>query len=209
MDFISSILVLVPPHPAPPTAHPQVQDPTQSPLVHICSTTITDTSLLGNAGPSQYHPPSYLLGLFQLPQGWGRNQPSVSPDGGKPISRSFDGPLEAPCLGWEDRGSSLFPSTPFRWADSRQPPSPLSLNYFSLSPLCPSFIYIYIYLIYLPIYILFLAVLGLRFCVRAFSRCGKWGPLFIAVRGPLTVAAPPIAEHGLQTRRLSSCGSPA
>ena len=34
-----------------------------------------------------------------------------------------------------------------------------------------------------------MAVLGLHFCVRAFSSCGKWGPLFIAVRGPLTVAA--------------------
>ena len=30
-----------------------------------------------------------------------------------------------------------------------------------------------------------MAVLGLRFCARAFSSCGKWGPLFIAVRGPL------------------------
>ena len=29
-----------------------------------------------------------------------------------------------------------------------------------------------------------MAVLGLRFCARAFSSCGKWGPLFIAVRGP-------------------------
>ena len=26
-------------------------------------------------------------------------------------------------------------------------------------------------------------MLGLRFCARAFSNCGKWGPLFIAVRG--------------------------
>ena len=34
-----------------------------------------------------------------------------------------------------------------------------------------------------------MAVLGLRFCTRAFSSCGKWGPLFIAVRGPLTIAA--------------------
>ena len=32
---------------------------------------------------------------------------------------------------------------------------------------------------------LFLAVLGLHFCARAFSSCGKRGPLFIAVRGPL------------------------
>ena len=49
-----------------------------------------------------------------------------------------------------------------------------------------------------------MAVLGLRFCARAFSSCGKRGPLFIAVRGPLTVA-----EHRLQTRRLSNCGSRA
>ena len=62
---------------------------------------------------------------------------------------------------------------------------------------------------FLFIYILFLAVLGLRFCVRAFSSCGKRGPLFIAVRGPLTVAASLVAEHKLQTRRLSSCGSRA
>ena len=56
---------------------------------------------------------------------------------------------------------------------------------------------------------LFLAVLGLRFCARAFSSSSKRGPLFIAVRGPLTAAASPIAEHRLQTRRLSSCGSRA
>ena len=29
-----------------------------------------------------------------------------------------------------------------------------------------------------------MAVLGLHFCARAFSICGKWGPLFIAVCGP-------------------------
>ena len=34
-----------------------------------------------------------------------------------------------------------------------------------------------------------MAVLGLRFCARALSSCGKWGPLFITVRGPLTIAA--------------------
>ena len=54
-----------------------------------------------------------------------------------------------------------------------------------------------------------MAVLGLRFCARAFSSCGKWGPLFIAGRGPLTVAASLVAEHRLQTRRLSGCGSRA
>ena len=52
-------------------------------------------------------------------------------------------------------------------------------------------------------------MLGLRFCARAFSSCGKRGPLFIAVRGPLTITASLVAEHRLQTRRLSSCGSQA
>ena len=54
---------------------------------------------------------------------------------------------------------------------------------------------------------LFLAVLGLRFCARAFSSCGERGPLFIAVRRPPTIVASLVAEHRLQTRRLSSCGS--
>ena len=54
-----------------------------------------------------------------------------------------------------------------------------------------------------------MAVLGLRFCARAFSSCGKRGPLFIAVHGPLTIAASLVVEHRLQTRRLSNCGSPA
>ena len=35
------------------------------------------------------------------------------------------------------------------------------------------------------------------------------GPLFITVRGPLTVAASLVAEHRLQTRRLSNRGSQA
>ena len=52
-----------------------------------------------------------------------------------------------------------------------------------------------------------MAVLGLRFCMRAFSSCGKQGPLIIAVRGPLTIAASLVAEHRLQMRRLSNCGS--
>ena len=63
------------------------------------------------------------------------------------------------------------------------------------------FIYLFIYL--------FLAVLGLRFCARAFSSCGKRGPLFIAVHGPFTVAASLVVAHRLQTHRLSSCGSRA
>ena len=50
-------------------------------------------------------------------------------------------------------------------------------------------------------------MLGPRCCARTFSSCGKRGLLFIAVRGPLTIAASPVAEHGLQTRKLSNCGS--
>ena len=50
---------------------------------------------------------------------------------------------------------------------------------------------------YLFIY-LFMAVLGLRFCARAFSSCGKRGPLFIAVRGPLTIAASLVADAQAQ-----------
>ena len=51
-----------------------------------------------------------------------------------------------------------------------------------------------------------MAALGLRLCARALSSRGKRGPLLIAVRGPLTTAASPAAEHRLQTRRLSSRG---
>ena len=87
----------------------------------------------------------------------------------------------------------------WKWRTLSSDPSPSSLSTSSSS--------LFIYL--------FLAVLGLRFCARAFSSCGKrgplfivvQGPLFIAVRGPLTIAAPPVAGHRLQTRRLSSCGS--
>ena len=43
---------------------------------------------------------------------------------------------------------------------------------------------------YLFIYLfIHLAVLGPRFRARALSSCGKRGPLFTAVRGPLTIVA--------------------
>ena len=61
----------------------------------------------------------------------------------------------------------------------------------------------------LLLFIYLLAMLSLRFCARAFSSCSKRGPLFIAVRRPLTTAASLVAEHRLQSRRLSSCGSRA
>ena len=54
-----------------------------------------------------------------------------------------------------------------------------------------------------------MAVLGFRFCARAFSSCSKRGPLLSAVRGPLSISASLAAEHRLQTRRLSNCGSRA
>ena len=52
-------------------------------------------------------------------------------------------------------------------------------------------------------------MLGLHLCARALSSCGEWGPLFITVSEPLTVAASLVAEHRLQMHRLSSCGSRA
>ena len=56
------------------------------------------------------------------------------------------------------------------------------------------------------IYLFIYCCVRSSFRARAFSSCGKRGPLFIAVREPLTIAAPPVAGHRLQTRRLSSCG---
>ena len=59
-----------------------------------------------------------------------------------------------------------------------------------------------VYLFYLSIIFykfnyLFLAALGLRCCVRAFSSCSEQGLLFVAVRRLLTVVASLVAEHGL------------
>ena len=80
------------------------------------------------------------------------------------------------------------------------------------------FFFFHSYFIYFFFYLLFIfGCVGSSVRVRAFSSCGKRGPLFIAVRGPLfiavrgpfTIAAPPVAGHRLQTRRLSTCGSRA
>ena len=46
-----------------------------------------------------------------------------------------------------------------------------------------------------------MAVLGLRFCARPSSSCGK--------RGPLSIADSRVAGHRLQMCRLSNCGSRA
>ena len=58
-------------------------------------------------------------------------------------------------------------------------------------------------------YLFIYVCVGLRPCARALSSCGKWGPLLIAVRRPLTIVASLFAEHRLQMRRLSNCGSRA
>ena len=86
---------------------------------------------------------------------------------------------------------------------TREAPGPYFILFYFILLL---FFFYFIYLFYLFIYN---CVGSLCFRVRAFSSCGKWGPLFIAVRGPPTIAAPPVAGHRLQRRRLSSCGSRA
>ena len=55
--------------------------------------------------------------------------------------------------------------------------------------------YLFIYL-YKFIY-LFLAALGFCCYAWAFSSCGKWGLLFVAVCGLLIVVASLVVEHGL------------
>ena len=66
------------------------------------------------------------------------------------------------------------------------------------------FLFFLIYLLF--IYYLFLAVLGLRFCARAF---GKWGPLFITMHGPFHYRGLSCCGAQALERRLSSCGARA
>ena len=54
------------------------------------------------------------------------------------------------------------------------------------------FFNLFIYFIYL-----FLAALGLRCCMQAFSSCGEQGLLFVEVRGLLIAVAFLVEEHGL------------
>ena len=66
-----------------------------------------------------------------------------------------------------------------------------------LVPWLPRSIIIIIFYKFISFIYLFLAALGLRCCVRAFSSCGERGLLFVAVRGLLIAVAPLVAEHGL------------
>ena len=63
----------------------------------------------------------------------------------------------------------------------------------------PLFFFFKIYLLFIY---LFLAVLGLRCCVWAFSSCGEQGLPFIAVCGLLIAVASLVAEHRLWACRL-------
>ena len=61
---------------------------------------------------------------------------------------------------------------------------------------CVNFICLFYFIL------IFLSVLGLRCCTRAFSSCGEQGLLFVALRGLLIVVASLVAEHGLQAQGL-------
>ena len=64
----------------------------------------------------------------------------------------------------------------------------------------PWIIVIFFYKFYLFIYLfiyLFMAALGLRCCAQAFTSCGEWGLLLVAVRELLIAVASLAAEHGL------------
>ena len=70
---------------------------------------------------------------------------------------------------------------------------PFSLNPYLYGLFILSFL---VFLIHLFIY-LFLAMLGLRCCARAFSSCNERGLLFVAVHKLLTVVASLVVEHRL------------
>ena len=57
--------------------------------------------------------------------------------------------------------------------------------------------YLFYFLKFIYFIYLFLSVLGLRCCVRAFSSCGEWGLLFIEVCELLIAVASLVVEHRL------------
>ena len=79
---------------------------------------------------------------------------------------------------------------------------PVPLIYISVFVSVPYCLFFFFYtfsflkkLIYLTY--LFLAALGLHCCAWAFSSCGEWGLLFVAVHGLLVAVASLVVEHGL------------
>ena len=70
-------------------------------------------------------------------------------------------------------------------------------QHYSLSPPWSSLFLSIIFYTFIFFIYLFLAALGIRCCVQAFSSCGKRGLFFIVVCGPLIAVASLVAEHGL------------
>ena len=103
------------------------------------------------------------------------------------------------------RGDLILPllSTPDNFCINVILESSCGFFFWFFSNIFSALLFFFFFLIFIY---LFMAVLGLRFCARAFSSCGKWGPLFIAVCGPLIIVASLVVEHRLQTHRLSNCG---
>ena len=69
---------------------------------------------------------------------------------------------------------------------------------------CVIFLHVFFFLKFIYLWLCWVFV-----SVRGLSPVAASGGHSIAVHGPLTIAAPLVAEHRLQTRRLSSCGSRA
>ena len=85
--------------------------------------------------------------------------------------------------GWGDKKVMLFKGTNLQQVVNK----PQSFFFF---------INLFILFIYFWLCWVFVAARG------AFSSCGERRPLFVAVRGPLTVVASLVAEHRLQARGL-------
>ena len=86
---------------------------------------------------------------------------------------------------------------------------PVQLVFFIIEATASQGVAFFFKFIYYLFIIIIFGCVGSSFLCEGFCSCGKRGPLFIAVRGPLTIAASLVAEHRLQTRRLSCCGSRA
>ena len=96
---------------------------------------------------------------------------------------------------------SVLPSVLSVMANTRSEPQK-NHEHSSESPSHSFFLFFFFFFFFWLCWV-FVSVQGL------FSSRGKQGPLFIAARGPLTIVASLVAEHRLQTHRLSSCGSQA
>ena len=82
-----------------------------------------------------------------------------------------------------------------------------------LSRICPNCTYTQLFLLFLFLFFinlliyLFLAVLGVRCCTRAFSSCGQRGLFFVAVCGLIAVASHCRARAlGLRASVVAACG---